>query len=158
MAKEIEKKYLVKNSDYKENSSVTYIQQGYISTQKERVVRVRIKDDKGYITIKGENNGAIRLEYEYTIPLSEAKEMIETLCQKPIIEKYRYSYKAADGHTWEIDEFLGDNEGLVVAEIELLDENEVFTLPEWIGEDVTSDIRYYNSNLMINPYKNWKNK
>ena len=158
MAKEIEKKYLVKNSNYKENSSATYIQQGYFSTQKERVVRVRIKNDKGYITIKGENNGAVRLEYEYSIPFAEAKEMIEKLCQQPVIEKYRYNFKAQDGHIWEIDEFLGDNEGLVVAEIELSDENEEFYLPEWVGEEVTSDLRYYNSNLMTNPYKNWKNK
>lgn len=158
MAKEIEKKYLVKNSNYKENTSVTYIQQGYISTQKERVVRIRIKDDKGYLTIKGENNGAVRLEYEYSIPFADAKEMIENLCQHPVVEKYRYYFQAPDGRIWEIDEFLGDNEGLVVAEIELSDENEEYSLPEWVGEEVTSDMRYYNSNLMTNPYKNWKNK
>lgn len=158
MAKEVEKKYLVKNSNYKENSFVTYIQQGYISTQKERVVRVRIKDDKGYLTIKGENNGAVRLEYEYSIPFVDAKEMIENLCQQPVIEKYRYNFQTPDGHIWEIDEFLGDNEGLVVAEIELSEENEEYSIPEWVGEEVTSDMRYYNSNLMANPYKNWKNK
>ena len=156
MAKEIEKKYLVLNDNYKQHSTVTYIQQGYITTKKEGVVRVRVKDDKGYITIKGQNSGAVRLEYEYSIPVEEAKEMIENLCQKPIIEKRRYNYKASDGHLWEIDEFFGDNDGLAVAEIELLNEDEAYELPEWVGEEVTSDMRYYNSNLMQNPYKNWK--
>lgn len=156
MAKEIEKKYLVLNDSYKESSTVTYIQQGYITTKKEGVVRVRVKDDKGYITIKGQNHGAVRLEYEYSIPVEEAKEMIENLCQKPVIEKRRYNYRASDGHLWEIDEFFGDNEGLVVAEIELLNEDEAYDLPEWVGEEVTSDMRYYNSNLMQNPYINWK--
>lgn len=156
MAKEIEKKYLVISDNYKISSSVTYIQQGYITTKKEGVVRVRVKDDKGYITIKGQNQGAVRLEYEYTIPVEEAKEIIENLCQKPVIEKRRYNYQAADGHLWEIDEFFGENEGLVVAEIELLREDEPFEKPDWVGEDVTSDMRYYNSNLMQNPYINWK--
>ena len=156
MAKEIERKYLVLNDSYKAYSTVTYIQQGYISTKKERVVRVRIKDDKGYITIKGENNGAVRLEYEYPIPVTEAKEIIENLCQKPIIEKRRYNFRTADGHLWEIDEFFGENEGLVVAEIEIEREDEEYEIPEWVGEEVTSDMRYYNSNLMQNPYKNWK--
>ncbi len=155
MAKEIEKKYLVLNSNYKANSSVNYIQQGYVSTKKEGVVRVRVKDDKGYITIKGENHGTVRLEYEYPIPLNEAKEIIENLCQKPVIEKRRYNYKSSDGHLWEIDEFLGENEGLVIAEIELKSETEEYEIPEWIGEEVTSDARYYNSNLLQNPYKNW---
>lgn len=156
MGKEIERKYLVKNSLYKLQSTVTYIQQGYITTQKDKVVRVRVKDNNGYITIKGENNGAVRLEYEYPIPVNEAKEIITKLCQKPIIEKNRYNYKSPDGHLWEIDEFLGDNEGLIVAEIELLSELEQYEIPEWIGEEVTSDPKYYNSNLLQNPYKNWK--
>ena len=155
MAKEIEKKYLVKNDNYKCLSSVTYIQQGYITTKKEGVVRVRVKDSEGYITIKGQNQGAVRLEYEYEIPVSEAKEIIENLCQKPVVEKKRYTYKADDGHLWEIDEFFGENEGLVVAEIELSTEDEEYVVPDWIGEDVTFDMRYYNSNLLQNPYKNW---
>lgn len=155
MGKEIERKYLVTDNQYRIQSCVTYIQQGYLISQKERVVRVRIKGDKGYVTIKGENIGATRSEYEYAIPVVDAKEIIENLCEKPIIEKNRYIYKAEDGHVWEIDEFLGDNQGLVVAEIELSDEREEFTLPKWIGEDVTYDARYYNSNLIKNPYKNW---
>lgn len=155
MGKEIERKYLVTDNQYRSQSSVTYIQQGYLISQKERVVRVRIKGDKGYITIKGKNIGATRLEYEYAIPVVEAKEIIENLCEKPIIEKKRYSFKADDGHIWEIDEFLGDNHGLIVAEIELSDEQEEFALPVWVGEEVTSDVRYYNSNLIENPYKNW---
>ena len=155
MAKEIERKYLVKDSSYKSNSTETYICQGYITTNKEGVVRVRIKEDKGYLTIKGKNRGSVRLEYEYPIPVTEAKEIIENLCKKPIIEKKRYIVKAEDGHIWEIDEFIGDNEGLVVAEIELSSETEDYTLPEWVGDEVTDDVRYYNSNLMTNPYKNW---
>lgn len=156
MAKEIEKKYLLLNDNYKAHSTVTYIQQGYITTKKEGVVRVRVRDNEAYITIKGQNQGAVRLEYEYQIPVSEAKEIIENLCQKPVIEKKRYSFQAADGHIWEIDEFFGENDGLVVAEIELSREDEEFEKPEWVGEEVTSDMRYYNSNLMQNPYINWK--
>ncbi|MBR4118676.1 MAG: CYTH domain-containing protein [Bacteroidales bacterium] len=155
MGKEIERKYLVTDNQYRSQSNVTYILQGYLISQKERVVRVRIKGDKGYITIKGENIGATRLEYEYAIPVVEAKEIIDNLCEKPVIEKNRYLYKAEDDHIWEIDEFLRDNQGLVVAEIELSDEQEEFVLPEWVGEEVTSDPRYYNSNLIGNPYKNW---
>ena len=156
MAKEIEKKYLVINDSYKLCSSVTYIQQGYITTKKEGVVRVRVKDDKGYITIKGQNQGAVRLEYEYSIPVEEAKEIIENLCQKPVIEKKRYNYKAADGHIWEIDEFFGENEGLVVAEIELDTPDEEFDKPSFLGEEVTGDAKYYNSSLSRFPYKCWK--
>ncbi|MBP3354147.1 MAG: CYTH domain-containing protein [Bacteroidales bacterium] len=156
MGKEIERKFLIKSDEYKINTQYSYLQQGYLSKQKERVVRVRVKDDKGYITIKGKNDGATRVEYEYTIPSSDANEIIENLCQKPVIEKRRYYYNSDDGHLWEIDEFLGDNEGLVVAEIELTDETETFNKPQWVGEEVTGDEKYYNSNLIENPYKNWK--
>lgn len=156
MPKEIERKYLVKNSNYKAGSKVSYIHQAYISAQKDRVVRVRVKDEEAFVTIKGRNTGATRLEFEYPIPVSEAKEIIDKIAEKPSIEKKRYIHKAEDGHTWEIDEFLGNNEGLVVAEIELSSEEEDFTKPEWLGEEVTNDIRYYNSNLIITPYKNWE--
>ncbi len=154
MRKEIERKFKVINNGYKEHSKGELYRQGYLSTHFERVVRVRTAGGKGYLTIKGANTGAIRKEFEYEIPLNEACEMLENLCQKPIIEKYRYKvhYK---GFVWEIDEFLGENEGLVLAEIELQHECQSFCIPDWIGEEVTGDIRYYNSNLLKNPYNRW---
>ncbi len=155
MGKEIERKFLVKSDDYKRLAKGTLYRQGYLSVRKEAVVRVRIIDDKGFITIKSKNIGAIRAEYEYEVPYSDACEMLDSLCEKPIVEKYRYKLEFK-GAVWEIDEFLGDNEGLVMAEIELINENDDFQKPEWIGEEVTKDPRYYNSNLAKNSYKNWR--
>jgi len=154
MGKEIERKFLVKGDEWKKLGKGTVYRQGYLSTVKERVVRVRTIDDKGYLTIKGINRGATRLEYEYEIPLQDANEMLDELCERPLIEKTRYVVPYA-GLKWEIDEFAGENEGLVFAEVELTDENQKIELPDWIGEEVTDDPRYFNSNLIKHPYTKW---
>jgi len=155
MAQEIERKFLVKG-DYKSSTKKeTRITQGYLSSVPERTVRVRIKGDKGFITIKGIGNasGASRYEWEKEIPVSEVKELLE-LCEPGAIDKTRFLVDSGK-HTFEVDEFYGDNEGLTVAEVELSDENEDFIKPEWLGEEVTGDAKYFNSMLMKNPYKNW---
>jgi len=155
MAQEIERKFLVKG-DYKSSSKKeTRITQGYLSSVPERTVRVRIKGDKGFITIKGIGNasGASRYEWEKEIPVSEVNELLE-LCEPGIIDKTRFLVDSGK-HTFEVDEFYGDNEGLTVAEVELSDENEEFIKPEWLGEEVTGDTKYFNSMIMKNPYKNW---
>ena len=154
MALEIERKYLIDLEKIGTLENGIRIKQGYLSTNKDAVVRVRVKNDKAYLTIKGPNNGISRLEFEYEIPFDEANEMLDNLCKKPLIDKTRYIIKH-DIHIWEIDVFYGDNEGLVVAEVELKDENEKINLPSWIKEEVTSDNRYFNSNLMKHPYKDW---
>ena len=154
MALEIERKYLIDLEKIGTLENGIRIKQGYLSTDKNAVVRVRVKNDKAYLTIKGANNGISRLEFEYEIPFDEANEMLDNLCKKPLIDKTRYIIKH-DIHIWEIDVFYGDNEGLVVAEVELKDENEKINLPSWIKEEVTSDNRYFNSNLMKYPYKDW---
>ncbi len=146
MAKEIERKFLVKTTHYKDIAKVKHsIKQGYLSTIKEATVRVRIKDQSAFITIKGISNGATRDEWEYSIPVSDAIEML-SLCQGNVIEKERYIVELM-GYTWEVDEFHGAHEGLVVAEIELKDENETFPIPPFIGEEVTGNVAYYNSTL-----------
>lgn len=156
MAQEIEKKFLV-NGDFKSDAfKTTRITQGYLSSVPERTVRVRVKGDKGYITIKGIGNasGASRFEWEKEIPVEDVKALLE-ICEPGVIDKTRYLVKVGT-HTFEVDEFYGDNEGLTVAEVELSDENEAFDKPFWLGEEVTGDSKYYNSMLMKNPYKNWK--
>jgi adenylate cyclase len=154
MGKEIERKFLVKNHDYKKLSRGTLIQQGFLSSVQERVVRVRIVGHQAFLTIKGISYGATRTEFEYEIPGEDAEILMMDLCEKPIIEKYRYRIKSSD-FVWEVDEFKGMNEGLVIAEIELKSEEQAFDLPDWIGEEVTGDPRYYNSNLIRNPYSSW---
>lgn len=154
MAKEIERKFLVKLEAWKPLSAGKYYKQGYLNSQKERVVRVRIAGDKGQLTIKGITTGVTRAEFEYAIPTEEAGLMLDNLCEKPLIEKHRHK-ETHGGKVWEIDVFHGDNEGLVVAEIELASEGETFERPEWLGEEVSSDPRYFNSNLLKNPYKSW---
>lgn len=155
MALEIERKYLVDLEKLGTLENGTRIKQGYLSTNKEAVVRVRVKNDKAYLTIKGSNIGVTRLEFEYEIPLIEANEMLDKLCQKPVIDKTRYLIDY-ENHTWEVDVFYGDNEGLVVVEVELSSEDETIILPSWVKEEVTSDARYYNSNLMKHPFKDWQ--
>lgn len=155
MAKEIERKFLVKTADWVPQGAGKYYKQGYLNSQKERVVRVRIAGDKGQLTIKGITTGVTRAEFEYAIPTEEAGLMLDNLCEKPLIEKHRHK-EVHGGKTWEIDVFHGDNEGLVVAELELKSEDEAFDRPAWLGEEVSSDPRYFNSNLLKNPYKNWK--
>lgn len=155
MALEIERKYLVDLEKLGTLKNGTRIKQGYLSTNKDAVVRVRVKNDKAYLTIKGSNIGVTRLEFEYEIPLIEANEMLDKLCQKPVIDKTRYLIDY-ENHTWELDIFYGDNEGLVVVEVELSSEDETIILPSWVKEEVTSDARYYNSNLMKHPFKDWQ--
>jgi adenylate cyclase len=154
MGKEIERKYLIKKDDWRELAKGTVYRQGYLSTVKERTVRVRTIDDNGYLTIKGITVGATRAEYEYEIPAKDANYMLDELCEKPIIEKKRYVMDHED-LTWEIDEFDGENRGLIVAEVELTAEDQKIALPDWIGEEVTGDPRYYNSNLIKHPYSKW---
>ena len=156
MAQEIERKFLV-TGDFKSAAiKATRITQGYLSSVPERTVRVRIKGDKGYITVKGIGNdsGASRFEWEKEIPVVEVSELLK-ICEPGVIDKTRYLVKSGK-HTFEVDEFYGDNEGLTVAEVELASENEAFEKPSWLGKEVTGDTKYYNSMLMKNPYKNWK--
>ncbi len=156
MAQEIEKKFLV-DGDFKSAAfKATRITQGYLSSVPERTVRVRVKGDKGFITVKGIGNesGASRFEWEKEIPVEDVKALLQ-ICEPGVIDKTRYLVKAGE-HTFEVDEFYGDNEGLTVAEVELSDENEAFDKPSWLGEEVTGDAKYYNSMLMKNPYRNWK--
>ena len=155
MANEIERKFLVSNQDFKSLGTKHYIHQGFLSTEKERVVRIRVFDEKAFITVKGKSVDATRAEFEYEIPIEDAKFMLDRLCLKPTIEKYRYNINY-EGFTWEVDEFLGENEGLLVAEIELEHADQEFPMPGWLGEEVTEDPRYYNANLVNNPYRNWK--
>lgn len=156
MAQEIERKFLVKGDFKVEAFKATRITQGYLCSVPERTVRVRVKGDKGFITVKGIGNavGASRYEWEKEIAVADVRELLK-LCEPGVIDKTRYLVKAGE-RTFEVDEFYGDNEGLVVAEVELPDEDAPFERPSWLGEEVTGQTRYYNSMLMKNPYKNWK--
>jgi CYTH domain-containing protein len=155
MGEEIERKFLVLGDGWRETAEGIAYRQGFLSTEPERTVRVRTAGDRGTITIKGKNVGARRAEFEYEIPLADAQQMLDTLCKRPLIEKVRYTLSAG-AHTWEIDVFGGDNAGLVVAEIELGSEDEAFDKPGWVGDEVTADPRYFNSNLVDNPYRSWE--
>ena len=156
MALEIERKFLVKDDCYKERAySSSRITQGYICSGRGRTVRVRIRDDKGYLTIKGpaDVKGLGRYEWEKEIPVLEAQELMK-LCEPGMIDKTRYLVRSGK-HVFEVDEFYGENEGLVVAEVELDSEEEAYEKPDFVGEEVTGDVRYYNSFLMKFPYKSW---
>lgn len=155
MGIEIEKKFLLANNDWRQQvvKSIKF-RQGYLVGSDKASVRVRIQGDQANINIKGATLGIRRQEFEYSIPMEDADELLSTLCDKPLIEKTR-NYITSGKHTWEIDEFSGDNQGLIVAEIELSDEAEDFELQDWLGEEVSEDTRYYNSMLIKNPYKNW---
>ena len=155
MAQEIERKFLVRGDFKSEVTKATRITQGYLSSVPERTVRVRIKGDKGYMTVKGigSDSGASRFEWEKEIPVEDVHELLK-ICEPGVIDKTRYLVPAGK-HTFEVDEFYGDNEGLVVAEVELGSEDEEFVRPGWLGEEVTGDPRYYNSMLMKKPYKTW---
>lgn len=157
MAKEIERKFLVANDAWRALAKGTSYRQGYLSTVKERTVRVRTVGEKGFLTVKGISVGATRTEFEYEIPAADANEMLDTLCERPIIEKARYKIPFG-GFIWEVDAFAGVNAGLIVAEIELADEGQAFPLPDWIGQEVTGDPRYFNANLIANPYSTWTSK
>lgn len=156
---ETERKFLVAGTGYKSQAyNATHIRQGYISSHNGRTVRVRIRGDKGYLTIKGPSGaaGLTRYEFDTEIPLADARDLME-ICEPGIIDKTRYLVKSPDGrHTWEIDEFYGDNDGLVLAEVELASEDEPFTKPSFIGREVTGDRRFYNSHMRTNPFKLWK--
>ncbi len=156
MGKEIERKFLVKKGAWRPGSKGDLYCQGYLSTVKERVVRVRVTGDKGFLTVKGMTEGFSRLEFEYEIPVRDACKMLDTLCERPLIEKNRYRVEH-EGMIWEIDLFLGDNEGLVLAEVELESTTQQFALPGWIGEEVSEDPRYFNTNLVKNPFRQWYN-
>ena len=153
MAKEIERKFLVQAS-WKPQDEGIKIAQGYLSTVPERTVRVRIKGDKGYLTIKGKNQGISRAEFEYEIPRSDAEELLK-LAEQPILSKTRYLEQHGN-RLWEIDVFAGENQGLVVAEVELPDEQAEFSRPDWLGQEVSGDVRYYNANLIKKPFSLWK--
>ena len=153
---EIERKFLVKSEEFKERAfAKNEIAQGYLNSDTERTVRVRIKGNQGFLTIKGKGNesGMTRFEWEKEIPVSEAKMLLE-LCENGVIRKVRFEVKLGN-HIYEIDEFFGENEGLIIAEIELQSEDEGFEKPEWLGEEVTNNVKYYNSYLSKNPFKNW---
>lgn len=154
MGTEIERKFLVQEGPWRSEIPVSF-RQGYLTQDRSRTVRVRIAGTTGFLTIKGPNIGASRLEYEYNIPHDDAIELLDQLCIKPIIEKKRYKI-IIHGKCWEVDEFFGDNEGLLLAEIELDHENEEFDPPDWVGREVTTDERYFNSNLAQNPFCNWR--
>jgi len=155
MGAEIERKFLVRDDSWKAGAEGKAFRQGYICNKPEASVRVRISGRKAFLTIKGETRGMRRAEFEYPVPLEDAAELLDTLCEKPIIEKTRYLIPH-EGGTWELDVFHGENDGLVVAEIELPSEDAQFSRPAWLGEEVTSDARYYNVNLVSNPYSKWK--
>jgi adenylate cyclase len=154
MGVEIERKFLVFGNEWRRLGRPVLLRQGYLSADPERTVRVRIEGTAAMLTVKSRSNGATRGEWEYPIPLEDAQMMLDHLCNKPLIEKYR-SPITYHGMIWEIDEFLSDNAGLLVAEIELTAEDQVFAKPDWVGEEVTHDARYFNSNLVRHPYSTW---
>jgi adenylate cyclase len=151
---EIEYKFLVTSREWKKNAEGVYYKQGYLSADNKRTVRVRLEGSVPKLTIKGEKAGPAGKEFEYEIPYEDAAYLLEYLCLKPLVEKKRFKVKYK-GFTWEVDEFLGENEGLLLAEIELKDVNQKFDKPGWVGKDVTDDPKYKNSNLVKNPFKNW---
>lgn len=155
MPQEIERKFLVSNESWRQAATGVAYRQGYLCAGRSRTVRVRIAGEHGYLTIKGATVGATRREYEYEIPFTEALAMLDELCPQPQIEKIRYAV-AYGGFVWEVDEFLGPNLGLIVAEIELEHEDQPFAKPDWVGREVTGDPRYYNSALCKTPYSLWR--
>jgi adenylate cyclase len=154
MAKEIERKFLVKGDEWKAGVKGTVYRQGYLSSIKERVVRVRTIEDKGFLTIKGITKGVSRSEFEYEISVEDANNMLDHICERPLIEKTRCKIPVG-GLVFEVDEFYGENAGLVVAEVELKDEDQKIDLPGWIGAEVSGDPRYFNSNLIRHPFTKW---
>ncbi|MFP4007423.1 MAG: CYTH domain-containing protein [Spirulinaceae cyanobacterium] len=152
---EIERKFLVKHDGWRNLVTGVAYRQGYLCTEVESTVRVRIAGDRAFLTIKGKTTGSSRLEYEYPIPLEDAAEMLNNLCHRPLIEKTRYRIALGD-LVWEVDEFHGENQGLILAEVELVSEDRAIALPDWIGVEVSHDSRYYNSYLARNPYQRWQ--
>jgi adenylate cyclase len=155
MATEIERKFLVIGEEWRKSATGTIYRQGYIFSDVRRTVRVRVAGEKGFLTIKGTAVGLARPEFEYAIPTEDAMLMLDTLCDRPLVEKTRYVLQQGD-LIWEIDEFAGENQGLIVAEVELTDENQLVELPSWIGPEVSHDPRYFNAALAKNPFSQWK--
>ncbi|MDX1811151.1 MAG: CYTH domain-containing protein, partial [Gammaproteobacteria bacterium] len=155
MATEIERKFLLNSDAWRaEADAGVRMRQGYLIGAAKASVRVRLSGDKAYLNIKSATLGVQRQEYEYAIPVQDANDLLDTLCEQPLIEKIRYHVRHGD-HLWEIDVFEGDNQGLIVAEVELDDENEAISLPSWVDEEVSHDPRYYNVSLVKHPYRNW---
>jgi adenylate cyclase len=158
MALEIEHKFLLANEDWRRAVDRSEIfRQGYLSSQPTSSIRVRICEHRAWLNIKSATVGTHRLEYEYEIPVADAEEILAHLCKKPLIEKTRH-YVRHGNDLWEIDEFEGANQGLIVAEIELDDIGQIFDRPAWLGTEVTDDLRYYNNNLALHPYSEWRNR
>lgn len=154
MAVEIERKFLVRDARWKHGAQGVLYRQGYLSSDQRSTVRVRIAGEQAFFTIKGQTTGISRLEFEYPMPLPDAAIMLEQLCSGPLIEKTRYRVEYA-GNIWEVDEFAGDNSGLILAEIELSHEAQLFDKPDWLGQEVSGDPRYFNSSLARNPFTKW---
>jgi adenylate cyclase len=154
MAVEIERKFLVKDDSWRRDAIPARIRQGYLCSSENRVVRARIAGERAFLTIKGAKSGVSRFEYEYEIPVEDAAEMLDRLCERPLIEKIRHSMRV-NGREWVVDVFEGDNAGLVLAEVELMDEMQALELPAWVGEEVTEDPRYFNVSLAKHPYRLW---
>jgi adenylate cyclase len=153
MGTEVERKFLVRSDEWRVGAKGRVYRQGYLSTDPDRTVRIRVID-RGYVTIKGRARGLVRAEYEYPLPASDANEMLDRLCLRPLIEKSRYRVPHA-GHVWEVDEFFGENRGLLLAEVELADPGEPFEMPDWVGQEVSGDPRYQNANLVKRPFSRW---
>ncbi|MBF0462190.1 MAG: CYTH domain-containing protein [Magnetococcales bacterium] len=159
MGREIERRFLVRQEAWQTRgcalaSAVCPIRQGFLSTVKERVVRVRVAGEHGVLTIKGLTRGCAKAEFEYAIPVADAHELLDTVCEQPLIEKIRYRVEH-EGLVWEVDEFLGVNQGLLLAEVELTEERQEIVLPDWVGQEISADVRYFNSNLIANPFSTW---
>lgn len=155
MAKEIERKFLVRLDRWRPSADGVHFVQGYLSSVKERVVRVRVEGTRARLTIKGLTSGMSRSEFEYPIPAADATLMLEGLCERPLIDKHRH-IENVGGRRWEVDVFHGDNQGLVIAEVELQSEDDIVELPPWVGDEVTGDPRYFNSNLLAHPFNRWE--
>ncbi len=154
MGTEIERKFLVKNDSWRKNATGIDFRQGYLSLEEKRSVRIRVSGQQAYLTIKGKSVGAKRAEFEYAIPVDDAHQILDELCQRPLIEKTRYKIEHK-GVTWEVDEFKQENDGLLLAEVELESETQEIDFPEWVGREVTGDPRYLNVNLVKHPYREW---
>ncbi|MES2047509.1 MAG: CYTH domain-containing protein [Pseudomonadota bacterium] len=155
MGIEIERKFLVVDDGWKHQVEGVFMRQGYICSEPGRIVRVRVEGERAMLTIKGKTEGISRGEWEYAIPLEDARQLLDVLCEKPLIEKNRYRISFG-GFVWEVDEFFGENAGLIVAEIELESETQTFTKPDWVGQEVSQDSRYANANLFKHPFQSWQ--
>ena len=155
MGVEIERKFLVVGEGWREGAVGTSYRQGYIRTQRQTTVRVRIAGQTGYLTLKGPTQGLSRLEFEYEIPVTDADQMLSELCNRPLIEKVRYRV-SHNGMQWEVDEFRGDNQGLILAEVELRTTDQSIDYPPWVGQEVSHDARYFNANLSQYPFSTWR--